>query len=164
MTSEPTDNTATQILEHPENWKTGDQPMTAAQEAYLHTLAREAREEIGKNLTKAEASKKIEELQDETGRGTTVGRQRRKRAARSTESNTAKNEPTPSSSAAVAAAAGAVGPGAVAAAQKNGQDLAQSAFTAGLSEEDAITLRRLAEQMGGTDALVRWLRLHADQK
>jgi hypothetical protein len=32
-------------------------------------LAREAGEEIEDDLTKAEASKKIEELQDKTGRG-----------------------------------------------------------------------------------------------
>jgi hypothetical protein len=43
--------------------------MTGAQRSYLHTLAEEAKEEIGDDLTKAEASKKIDELQDKTGRG-----------------------------------------------------------------------------------------------
>lgn len=54
---------------HPDDWKTGDEPMTGAQESYLSTLAAEAGEEPPKNLTKAEASKKIEELQQKTGRG-----------------------------------------------------------------------------------------------
>jgi Protein of unknown function (DUF3072) len=43
--------------------------MTGAQRSYLHTLATEAGEEIDDNLTKAEASKKIDELQQKTGRG-----------------------------------------------------------------------------------------------
>jgi hypothetical protein len=43
--------------------------MTGAQESYLHTLATEAGEEIEEDLTKAEASKKIDELRDKTGRG-----------------------------------------------------------------------------------------------
>lgn len=53
----------------PDKWVTGDEPMTAAQRSYLHTLATEANEEIDENMTKAEASKKIEELQERTGRG-----------------------------------------------------------------------------------------------
>jgi hypothetical protein len=43
--------------------------MTGAQRSYLHTLASEAKEEVDDNMTKAEASKKIEELQERTGRG-----------------------------------------------------------------------------------------------
>ena len=58
-------------IKDPDNWTTGDQPMTGAQRSYLHTLAEEAHEEVNDDLTKAEASKKIDELQDETGRGTT---------------------------------------------------------------------------------------------
>ena len=54
----------------PDRWVTGDQPMTGAQRSYLHTLAEEAHEEIEGDLTKAEASKKIDELQEKTGRGT----------------------------------------------------------------------------------------------
>jgi len=56
-------------LKDPEDWTTGDEPMTGAQRSYLHTLATEAGEEIDDNLTKAEASKKIDELQQKTGRG-----------------------------------------------------------------------------------------------
>jgi hypothetical protein len=53
----------------PEDWVTGDESMTGPQASYLQTLAQEAGEEFDPNLTKAEASKKIDELQQETGRG-----------------------------------------------------------------------------------------------
>lgn len=53
----------------PDQWTTGDEPMTGAQRSYLHTLAQEAGEEVNDDLTKAEASKKIDELQEKTGRG-----------------------------------------------------------------------------------------------
>lgn len=53
----------------PDQWVTGDEPMTGPQASYLSTLAREAREEAPTDLTKAEASKRIEELQQQTGRG-----------------------------------------------------------------------------------------------
>ncbi len=53
----------------PDEWKTGDEPMTGAQRSYLHTLASEAGEEVEDNLTKAEAAKRIEALQQKTGRG-----------------------------------------------------------------------------------------------
>ncbi len=53
----------------PDDWVTGDESMTGAQASYLKTLSQEAGEEFDPELTKAEASKKIDELQDETGRG-----------------------------------------------------------------------------------------------
>ena len=53
----------------PEDWVTGDESMTGPQASYLETLSREAGEEFDPNLSKAEASKKIDELQQETGRG-----------------------------------------------------------------------------------------------
>ena len=56
-------------LRDPDEWKTGDEPMTAAQRSYLHTLATEAGEQVDDRLTKAEAAKRIEELQRRTGRG-----------------------------------------------------------------------------------------------
>jgi hypothetical protein len=56
-------------IKDPDDWVTGDEPMTAAQESYLGTLAREAGEEAPTGLTKAEAARKIEELQAKTGRG-----------------------------------------------------------------------------------------------
>ena len=42
--------------------------MTGAQRSYLHTLADEAGETVDDDLTKAEASKKIDELRQSTGR------------------------------------------------------------------------------------------------
>lgn len=53
----------------PEDWTTGDEPMTPAQRSYLDTLARQAGEQLSPNLTKAEASQHIERLQEVTGRG-----------------------------------------------------------------------------------------------
>lgn len=53
----------------PDAWTTGDEPMTGPQQSYLETLAREAGEDVPEDLTKAEASKRIDDLQDETGRG-----------------------------------------------------------------------------------------------
>jgi hypothetical protein len=58
-------------LKDPDEWKTGDEPMTGAQESYLNTLATEAGEQVEEDLTKAEASKRIDELRDKTGRGDT---------------------------------------------------------------------------------------------
>ena len=51
------------------DWTTGDEPMTGAQRSYLKTLSDEAGEEFDDSLTKAGASKRIEELQQKTGRG-----------------------------------------------------------------------------------------------
>jgi hypothetical protein len=56
-------------VKNPEQWLTGDEPMTAAQRSYLDTLAREAGEEVPADLTKAKASEEIERLQKKTGRG-----------------------------------------------------------------------------------------------
>lgn len=53
----------------PDDWTTGDEPMTGAQASYLKTLSEEAGEEFDGNLTKADASKRIDELQNKTGRG-----------------------------------------------------------------------------------------------
>ncbi len=53
----------------PEDWVTGDESMTGPQASYLKTLTQEAGEDFDAELTKAEASKKIDELQHETGRG-----------------------------------------------------------------------------------------------
>ena len=58
-------------IKDPHDWKTGDQPMTAAQDSYVHTLAQEAGEKVPDEMTKAEAAEKIDELQEKTGRGPT---------------------------------------------------------------------------------------------
>lgn len=51
----------------PQDWVTGDEPMTGAQRSYLDTLARQAGETITADLTKAEASEHIERLRETTG-------------------------------------------------------------------------------------------------
>ncbi len=43
--------------------------MTGAQASYLQTLSEEAGQGFDPDLTKADASKKIDELQEKTGRG-----------------------------------------------------------------------------------------------
>ncbi len=53
----------------PKDWTTGDEPMTGAQKSYLKTLSEEAGVEMDENLTKAQASERIDELQKQTGRG-----------------------------------------------------------------------------------------------
>jgi hypothetical protein len=61
---DPADNAA----KDPDDWITGDEAMTGPQASYLKTLAREAGEDFDPELSKAKASKKIDELQHETGR------------------------------------------------------------------------------------------------
>ncbi|MCF0053565.1 DUF3072 domain-containing protein [Dyadobacter chenwenxiniae] len=56
-------------VKDPDEWTTGDEPMTGAQQSYLKTLSDEAGEEFDATLSKAEASKRIDELQHKTGRG-----------------------------------------------------------------------------------------------
>jgi hypothetical protein len=62
---DPAENAA----KNPDDWVTGDEAMTGPQASYLKTLSREAGEDFDPELNKAEASKKIDELQHETGRG-----------------------------------------------------------------------------------------------
>ncbi len=65
--NQSTDNTNT--IKDPDTWTTGAEPMTGAQHSYLKTLSDQAGEDIDETLNKAEASKKIDELQHKTGRG-----------------------------------------------------------------------------------------------
>lgn len=53
----------------PKDWVTGDEPMTGAQRSYLKTLSEEAHEPFDETLSKAEASRRIDALQAQTGRG-----------------------------------------------------------------------------------------------
>ena len=53
----------------PDTWVTGEEPMTGAQKSYLATLSEEAKVPFDEQLSKAEASKRIDELQERTGRG-----------------------------------------------------------------------------------------------
>lgn len=57
------------LQKDPDDWVTGEEAMTAAQASYLKTLCEEAHEPFEADLTKAEASKRIEALQQKTGRG-----------------------------------------------------------------------------------------------
>lgn len=51
------------LQKDPDEWKTGDEPMTPAQRSYLETLAHDLGESFpDEALTKAEASKRIDEL------------------------------------------------------------------------------------------------------
>lgn len=59
----------TNVDKDPDEWVTGDEPMTGAQASYLKTLSDQAGEEFDPSITKAEASKRIDALQDRTGRG-----------------------------------------------------------------------------------------------
>ena len=55
----PADNTR----KDPEDWVSGDVPMTGAQASYLKTLSEQVDEDgFAPNLTKAEASKRIDRL------------------------------------------------------------------------------------------------------
>ena len=63
-------NTDTAALQKdPDDWKTGDEPMTAAQRSYLETLAQDTGQEVQEEgLTKAEASKLIDDLRQRSPR------------------------------------------------------------------------------------------------
>jgi hypothetical protein len=72
--SQPTDDERapgppSNLQKDPDEWTTGGESMTDAQRSYLTTLSQEAGEEPPGDLTKAEASKRIDELQHRTGRG-----------------------------------------------------------------------------------------------
>jgi hypothetical protein len=67
MGARNTPGTDNGTIKDPAEWTTGDEPMTGAQDSYLHTLARKAGEEVEEGLTKAEASMKIDELRDKAG-------------------------------------------------------------------------------------------------
>ena len=71
MTDKRTQERASEsnTIKPPEDWTTGDEPMTGAQRSYLKTLSEEANVDMDDDLTKAQASKRIEELQAMTGRG-----------------------------------------------------------------------------------------------
>ncbi len=59
-------------VKDPEDWTTGDEPMTGPQASYLQTLMQQAgkpESEFDAGLTKAKASEMIDELQRATGRG-----------------------------------------------------------------------------------------------
>lgn len=74
MTDKRTQSMAEQgnMEKDPADWVTGDEPMTGAQRSYLKTLSEEAKQPFEENLSKAQASRRIDELQAVTGRGQKV--------------------------------------------------------------------------------------------
>ena len=68
-TEHPKTDAPGNAVKDPDNWTTGDEAMTGAQASYLQTLSEEAGEEFDPNLSKADASKRIDALQEQTGRG-----------------------------------------------------------------------------------------------
>lgn len=64
----PTNTTQPGLQRDPDEWKTGDEPMTAAQRSYLETLCNDTGETFDENLSKAEASKVIDELRQRSPR------------------------------------------------------------------------------------------------
>ena len=63
------EGTPSNVQKDPDEWVTGDESMTGAQASYLKTLSEEAGEEFDPDLSKADASKRIDALRDRTGRG-----------------------------------------------------------------------------------------------
>jgi hypothetical protein len=74
QTTDPREQPNNNTEKDPDDWVTGDEAMTGAQASYLETLSQEAGEDFDPSLTKAEASKRIDELQERTGRGSGGGR------------------------------------------------------------------------------------------
>lgn len=68
-TDRPAEQPQDSAAKDPDEWVTGEEPMTGPQRSYLQTLCREAGEEFDETLTKAQASRRIDELQARTGRG-----------------------------------------------------------------------------------------------
>lgn len=68
QTENPKNHPTGNAEKNPDDWTTGDEPITGAQASYLKTLSEEAHEEVELDLSKAEASKKIDELKQKTGR------------------------------------------------------------------------------------------------
>jgi Protein of unknown function (DUF3072) len=62
-------NPPTNTRKEPDEWVSGDDPMTGAQASYLKTLSEEAGDPdaYDENLTKAEASKRIDALKEQLG-------------------------------------------------------------------------------------------------
>jgi len=65
----PKTNPISNAEKDPADWTTGDEPMTGAQASYLKTLSEEADEDFDETLSKADASIRIDVLQEKTGRG-----------------------------------------------------------------------------------------------
>jgi hypothetical protein len=80
MSTEKVTDAENGAIKDPAEWTTGEEPMTGAQDSYVHTLARKAGEEVPDEMTKAEASMKIDELREKTGVARPARKVRRKAA------------------------------------------------------------------------------------
>lgn len=69
ITDTPKQDAPGNAAKDPDDWTTGDEPMTGARASYLKTLSEEAGEAFDADLSKADASKRIDALQARTGRG-----------------------------------------------------------------------------------------------
>ena len=67
----PKTSTAGNTEKDPDDWVSGDEPMTDAQASYLKTLSEQAHQPdaYADGLTKAEASKRIDALKGKLGLG-----------------------------------------------------------------------------------------------
>jgi hypothetical protein len=69
--TQDSDAVPSNTVKDPADWTTGGETMTGAQASYLKTLSEEAGEAFDETLSKGKASKRIDELQGQTGRGRT---------------------------------------------------------------------------------------------
>ena len=63
--TDPAPNSNT--VKDPNDWTTGDEPMTGAQASYLKTLTEQTGSTFEEGISKAEASKRIDALRGEAG-------------------------------------------------------------------------------------------------
>lgn len=72
MTTNDLPDQTQNLVKDPDQWVTGNEPMTGPQASYLQTLLQQAGREsdFDPEMTKAQASALIDQLQQETGRGT----------------------------------------------------------------------------------------------
>ena len=68
ISDDPKQHPTGNAVKDPDDWVSGDEAMTGAQASYLQTLSEEAGQDFDPSLSKAEASKRIDELRDTTGR------------------------------------------------------------------------------------------------
>ena len=68
MSDAKTDTGQSTTEKDPDDWTTGDEPMTGAQGSYLKTLCEETGETFNDKLTKGDASKMIDEQQGRSKR------------------------------------------------------------------------------------------------
>lgn len=69
MSENPKTDSSSNTQKDPDDWVSGDEPMTGAQRSYLKTLSKQGHQ-LGlyaENLTKAEASRRIDELKQSLG-------------------------------------------------------------------------------------------------